>query len=752
MDEKDLEVTQTENIVTVNLDIQEQSGETKEEASSPKGEQWEMPPVGPDHSEEEQAQDTEEKREQVWREEEARIRKEQEAYQKQETEITETEQKDSFLKRLFQYVAHLVRYAIDPMYRNDCRYVASIERRADLKTQAKDYEKRREAMQEKEKEPGLQKPMEMGESVKEAEKELPNTNAMINERMDHGMSRGEAIADLLNEKPDLSEYLSKRNLELAFQGALFQCNESHMKQFGLSPLQNREIMDLSQNLTLIDPSCDKMWKIVDQYYRIPDEKERTQFIGKTIQEIHAETRDWLGQALQSSMEKNGFSREQAIMAEVSMNPQLYLYLAPEDQTDLARKTAYDTMFSQTIDSAGRKDKWKGKSMEDQRFKDHIYRSMLVQYPQIAAPYTPQEVQRKLLPSIVIANPRAAAYLDPEIGRDRQVVYNLGKMIENENQRRQEKELPMIEKSQMLKQMEYYGQGAAGTLAEQMKSMWGLNPVQDMQEPVIQPQEEELSIPIPEPMEQVSEKTIEEIPYMEVPDDYQVEQSFPIECMDPEAILYPEMEEMPETEKEIPDQCEPDKIPYQTNPGMVHSEESEEVDPETIEELIFQEPEEALWYEQDSFSEAVAEAKQTDAVKLYKSAFHEYDYEMIKKIVLEQNPELYKDLPEAERNIDATLIAVSKDISLMRYVPEDPGIEPEYGDRAAVRQEVLSEIEKQALIEARETNVNVQYVIKNKYGKERAGDTLEVKEMKKEIRSRSFELQARAQEHDDYERN
>lgn len=745
MDEKDLEVTQTENIVTVNLDIQEQSGETKEEASSPKGEQWEMPPVGPDHSEEKQAQDTEEKREQVWREEEARIRKEQEAYQKQETEITETEQKDSFLKRLFQYVAHLVRYAIDPMYRNDCRYVASIERRADLKTQAKDYEKRREAMQEKEKEPGLQKPMEMGESVKEAEKELPNTNAMINERMDHGMSRGEAIADLLNEKPDLSEYLSKRNLELAFQGALFQCNESHMKQFGLSPLQNREIMDLSQNLTLIDPSCDKMWKIVDQYYRIPDEKERTQFIGKTIQEIHAETRDWLGQALQSSMEKNGFSREQAIMAEVSMNPQLYLYLAPEDQTDLARKTAYDTMFSQTIDSAGRKDKWKGKSMEDQRFKDHIYRSMLVQYPQIAAPYTPQEVQRKLLPSIVIANPRAAVYLDPEIGRDRQVVYNLGKMIENENQRRQEKELPMIEKSQMLKQMEYYGQGAAGTLAEQMKSMWGLNPVQDMQEPVIQPKAEEQSIPVPE---QIPEEVMEGIPYMEVPDDYQIEQSFPIDQAGPEMIPYTEMAGPSEAvwnPEEVLEPIEPEE-------GADSAEPENTPCPTEQEESLQQMPEDLPWYEQDSFTEAIAEAKQADAVKLYKSAFHEYDYEMIKKIVLEQNPELYKDLPEAERNIDATLIAVSQDISLMKYVPEDPCIEPEYGDRTEMRKAILSEIEKQALIEARETNVNVQYVIKNKYGKERAGDTLEVKDMKKEIRSRSFELQARAQEHDDYERN
>ena len=717
-------VNETDNIINPDQTANMQQ-ETELES---KGTEWEMPPSGPDHSEEEAAQDTEEKREQVWREEEKALQIEQEQYQQEEQkqrreqETADIEKKTGFLKKLMLYVAHLVRYAVDPLYRSDCRYVASIERRADLKAQAKDYEQRRAEKLENDLNSQKTQIINEHDSDKEKGTEIPNVSALIAERTEQGMNREEAIISLLKSRPELTEYLTKRDLETAFYSAVYQCNEQQKQQFGFAPLQLQEIHDLRDNLIHADPSYDKMWKIVEEYYRLPEGQERTTFMGNAIVGMHSETRSQLETAIQNSMEINHFNREQAIMAEVSIKPNLYRYLKPEDQTQIVQKTAYDALLNQTIDNAKRNHKWADKTMEDPKFRNNIYRTMLINYPQIVAAVIPEEVQRRLIPSVVIRNPKTAAYLNPELGNDQKTAHYLVKALEQENQRRQEQNQPQIEKINLVQQLEHYPQGAAGTLAAQIKQMWGIEEPIRTSEPIQNPDSEHYV---------ESDHKYYPEPELKLMQDYDLEY-YPE--LDPEYYMESDPEVMGNSEY----YSEPEP-----NPSSESMPEPEQVDIEP----------QTSWYEQDTFKTVVAEAKQTPEAQLHKTLFHSYDYELIKQIILERNPELYEDLPEAEKNLNATLTAVTNNISLMRYVPEDPCIEPDYGDRETLKQEIIKKIEDRAIQEARETKVNVQYVIKNKYGKDRAGDTLEVKEMKKELRSRSFDLQERSHSlnHDDLER-
>ena len=227
----------------------------------------------------------------------------------------------------------------------------------------------------------------------------------------------------------------------------------------------------------------------------------------------------------------------------------------------------------------------------------------------------------------------------------------------------------------------------------------------------------------------------------------LEEDLGVQLIDHTSVLQ-QSQEQPMHEDQQYEQSQPEMPPY---PMPEPPEELFEGRPDPMDEYEqdqYQEPYQPddvqvepvssmTWLDNPDLQQSIEDTK-ADLAQINPMLIQNIDPESLKVEMIKKFPDTYKELPDEEKTVEVTVNAVSQNLSLMQYVPDDMD-SPNYEDRDILKEKILKAVEDRVVQEAIQTNTQVQYIVSHTYAKEKSSDTLEIKEMKKELKSKSFQL-------------
>lgn len=440
-------------------------------------------------------------------------------------------------------------------------------------------------------------------------------------------------------------------------------------------------------------------EIIKQEEKVQEAKESEKEV-KPDQEQAVDTekqkKEEFYQRIQEDMAKKSLTKEEAIERRIVKFPREINYLEKEDLNPSIAEMAFSSAMA-----------YRERNMKNMTgiFDDHQRweqtKYLVAKFPPMILAFDP-DGQRKLFVSAALKNPEVLTYMNPEIGKDKELTVRLKAAIEDIT----EKNLvagkqPPNYQEKLFKPLyhEYKELGTVPAFLENMETVFGKEFLDQMVGDAHIAEEPAIAI------DETIENPITEAP--EIP----VQQEIPI----------PVVAEIPEPEPVAPPVQEQDDFAFlNTFPEPPATEEPP-----------------IPWNEQPVFEEAV-QSTQRELIQLYGSIMANPDIETLKQEVIQRHPDLIQYLPDEEKTTDVIVTAVSKNLSLIRYIPEQEKL-PDYNDRDELKAQIYDAVCNSVIDTARTTGKQPMEILRGQICKESGEDTRESKEMKKSLRNKGFEL-------------
>lgn len=671
--------------------------ETVEAAAEPQPEsQSEMPQQEPPQEQYKSLEEMQAEADRIFRTEEEHLRMDMEAAamdidkaareEKLAKMAEDAQQRQNILMKILHAIAHVIRYVVDPSYRHDCQIASALERRADINAQVKAFEARKADLikeeldknHEKQQDKAPQGHEEQKETQKEERDDKRSPEKILN--MALGTVAKELIAEINQLKPNeqvLPEGMHKQD------------------RYGILKVASDDVFKFYKDET----KHDEIMKIIEalQNYKktLENQEPALQARGELIMSLGALAEKDIAD---KQMTYN-VGRQEAICLYMQDNPRHILTVPVIDISKDVAQVAYEKLkdTSKKLFEKQHPDK-----EYDEQEELRTMRNTMRSYPPIVRAFDSETQKKQLVIQAAMTTPEALAYMDPE-AIDQKTVTFLTKRIETTNIRNAEHGKELIDIRKLADEIRSWAPrgGAAAVLATELDKTLG----QDLgvQEQAMGPQEN-LQPEIMQP-----------------------------EIMQPEEAEWNQMPDNPGSVVDEPSFEVPEELQYEMARGA--SEYEEEMN-QPVTQMEPEAPEEIPWKERPEF-ESVIEQIQPRLTQ-YQMLGGPTDEEL-KLEVLQAEPTLYQHLDDNEKTLAATIEAVSRDLSLIKYVPEEDQM-PEYEDRDELKAQILAKTEQLIKEEARRTKENAHSISTN-YSKVCGSDSKEAKDMKRQLKNRTFNIQA-----------
>ena len=688
-----------------------------------------IPPIAPPpleipHEEEKDNinQEDAQERAELNREQERRDQEKEEAIEEQEfhNQKTQEKEKKSFIaiatgKSIFAWIInhvvnnilHAIRYTLDPIYRNDCRQIAALERRTDLNAQVKAYEDRK---------------------AKKINQELDNLDHS-NGQVINSPWRDQPVFDRTNDFKERSSAptLDKQQIKMenpfaetvnniVSSDSMMDTDKSDGKEkFDLDVTKLVQGEHVNAGIAFLkilqkDPSqiqylTDDELNSIASSLKVPQARvldtgdlqpmPRAQIEEALLDKI-AKSPNVLQEAFMYGIEeasRAGDAKMEDVLKEVLLNaPGMIDYIPTEYLSNDLVKSAYNG-FRAFKEADDQLHYGESKKM-DEKAEIRFSKSLMKQHPAIVKAFDQNYQKYKLCVSAAMNVPEALAYMNPKV-IDNKTVTILNASIESTNERLIAQGKETIDKNQIIQNIVDLADRGGAIV------------------PLIEKLEEDLGVQLIDHtsvLQQSQEQPMHE--------DQQYEQS------QPEMPPYP----MPEPPEEL----------FEGRPDpMDEYEQDQYQEPYQPDDVQVEPVSSMTWLDNPDLQQSIEDTK-ADLAQINPMLIQNIDPESLKVEMIKKFPDTYKELPDEEKTVEVTVNAVSQNLSLMQYVPDDMD-SPNYEDRDILKEKILKAVEDRVVQEAIQTNTQVQYIVSHTYAKEKSSDTLEIKEMKKELKSKSFQL-------------
>lgn len=651
------------------------------------------PPVEPKQSEAELREEAD----RIFKTEEQKLKEDMEAaalemdrqarQEKLDKMAEDAQHRQNILMKIVRAIVHAIRYAVDPSYRHDCQIASSLERRADLNAQVKAYESRKADK--------IKDELEKIDKAQEKQEEIQKDNSLEKEAEKEKDQKGEqekTVSPLQTAKDLVNNILEQNPIDGSVAAEFF-----NQDRYGLLNLAKDEIKETLNNSGYEQLSKDLINALQNYHNVLAMHEDATYARVGVIQCVAAIAE----QRIQEIQQSYNADRQRALCLYMSENARHILAVPTADITQEVAKTAYDKL------TEGARSMHEKSNPEKPFDAIKSYKRVLRTYPPLVKAFDTETQRKQFVVEAAITAPEALTYMDPAAINKNTIKY-IEKRIAQKNEHAKEKGDQIIDIRNVADEVRAWtaNGGAAAVLSEMLDEKFGIQKAEPEQ--VQNAIEQDNNIPVMPEYNQQSEYIQQETNqvYIDPGMTGNLQEQAVVQQPDMSEGMFFDMREDPEEQQMYQEQYE------------------EPTEPELS------------WQQQPEFADAITKAQQN--LSQYQM-FGGPNQEELKLEVLRENPSLYQYLPDNEKTISATVEAVSRDLSLIKYVPEEDKL-PEYEDRDELKEKILAQAEQHVKEEATRTKENAHSIVGSSYAKVAGSDTKEAKEMKKQLKSRSFKIQ------------
>lgn len=641
----------------------------------------------------------------------------------------QAEDKEGLFKKIWNTFVHVIRYVIDPIYRHDCQNAAALERRADLNAQVKAYEQRKADKIKEKLEPDKDKEM-----IVEKQDQILDTEHTADTKFFSDFTLAETLNLLDMAKKDISamqSYSQNQQTNILINLLKKDIDKSYSSNDSIYKNTAADCLRTVINAWAANVQDDKnaefhKLSVTDRLYLLnPDYDRSTNTPGSFNEQLFRSA----SRLMDMTMEIEDKSLENYI----DENPSSIIFLSPDKVTTDMAKNAYDHFKTKAAVNFMKKNPDRDFDEKEER---KLQKNLIIKYPQLSAAFDPISQKKNLLVHAAIQSPEALAFMSAEVGTDKKTLQYLEKQIEYHNSKLDEHvtklDFSVIENTLANVIQQFGPENAAGTLLQNIDAE-------------ITHENRDLTTIMESFGNNIEiEWHEEEQKNIAIPEDHLPTTDPDLTPNEPFDQTIPQREDIP-----IPEQSYTIDSSLSQNEPSEQPQENYNMPPEDFFQAVEEEPITPVedycipWDQKPEFSEAIEEARKnlnTQHHGLQAMMIHEVTPEDIKIEIMKEQPGLYQYLPNEDKTIAATVEAVSRDLSLIKFVP-DEDLMPEYEDRDELKKQILDHAEdliRQECLQQDIDTISPMYVIKSEYGTCN-GDTKEAKELKKEIKARGFKI-------------
>lgn len=639
------------------------------------------PPFEPQQSEAELREEAD----RIFKTEEEKLKEDMEAValemdrqahkEKLDKKIENTQQHQNILLKIVRAIVHAIRYTVDPSYRHDCQIASSLERRADLNAQVKAYESRK------------------ADKIKDELNKIDKSQEKVPENNKPAKDQEKTISPMQTAKDLVNNILEQKPIEGSLAAEFFQ-----QDRYGLLSLVKDDIKEMLNNSDYEQSSKNLINALQNYRDALVAHEDATYARVGIIQCVGAIAE----QRLQEIQQAYGADRQKALCLYMNENVRHILAVPTVDITQAVAKAAYDKLTEGALNMHE-------KNNPEKTF-DPIksYKRVLRTYPPLVKAFDTETQKKQFVVEAALKAPEALTYMNPD-AIDKNTIKYIEKRIAQENTFSKEHGKPIVDIRMVADEIRAWtaNGGATAVLSKMLDEKLGIQKTE------------------PEQIQgDVSQNN--NIPVMPEYDQQQ-------EYMQPEIDqVYMDSNVVENVQEQVVIQQQSDMSEGMFFDVRKNSEE-QSVYPEQCTEV---ETQKLSWQQRPEFSDAITQAQQN--LSQYQM-FGGPNQEELKLEILRENPSLYQCLTDEEKTISATVEAVARDLSLIKYVPEEDKM-PEYEDRDELKEKILTHAEQLVKEESIRTKENAHSIVGLSYAKVTGSDTKEAKELKKQLKSRSFKIQ------------